>query len=85
MYLMMSQIYVTTGEVFSLEEHIQKLKAQLLATDEFTSYDVMDLLEEQIALAIAKVAHSDLEVHCTHNALASNKLTNLSVLHIFLY
>lgn len=53
---------MTYGEVFSLEERIQKLTAQLLATDELTPCDVIDTLEEQVAFAVAKVARSDLEV-----------------------
>lgn len=48
--------------MFSLEEHIEKLTARLLATDELTNSETMADLENQVALAVAKVTHSDMEV-----------------------
>jgi len=60
--------------VFSLEEYIEKLTARLLATDESTSCETLADLESQVALAIAKVAHSDTEVSMPQYYLLSYKL-----------
>jgi len=61
----LTQIYLTSGKVFSLEDRLSELEQQVLMVDSSTcSEEEMARLENEIARAVAQVTLSDHEVRC---------------------
>lgn len=58
----LSQIYMAACSVYSLEDKIQQLEAQVGDIHEDISDSNMSALEDEVANAMARVAHSENEV-----------------------
>ena len=56
------QIYLTAGNVYSLETKVQSLADKVKAVNALAEQDKMERLEDQVARTVAKVAHAEREV-----------------------
>lgn len=58
----LSQIYLTSGKVFSLEQKINELDYQVNAVPDDAASQTMSDLEDEVARAIAQVEQTEKEV-----------------------